>query len=41
MEPEAMSLMWHSPAGWVTLGVIATLEVLGVMLIRRIVAIDV
>ena len=41
MEPEAMSLMWHSPAGWVTLAIIAMLEALGVMLIRRIVAIDV
>ena len=41
MEPEAMGFLWHSPPGWATLAVIATLEVLGVLLIRRIVAIDV
>ena len=41
MEPEAMAFLWHSPPGWATLAVIATLEVLGVLLIRRIVAIDV
>lgn len=41
MEPEAMAFLWHSPPGWATLVVIATLETLGVLLIRRIVAIDV
>lgn len=41
MEPEAMEFLWHSPPGWATLAVLATLEVLGVLLIRRIVAIDV
>lgn len=41
MEPEAMSLMWHTPLGWGTLTVIAILEVLGVYVIRKIVSIDV
>lgn len=41
MEPEAMAVMWSTPMGWATLGVVAVLEACGVMLIRRIVAIDV
>ncbi|NLF53651.1 MAG: pilus assembly protein [Thauera phenolivorans] len=41
MEPEAMAVMWSTPMGWATLGVIAVLEACGVMLILRIVAIDV
>lgn len=41
MEPEAMSHLWHTPLGWVTLAVIAFLEVMGVYVIRKIVAIDV
>src|SRR5262245_3521673 len=28
MEPEAMALLWHTPLGWGTLGVIAFLEVM-------------
>jgi tight adherence protein B len=41
MEPEAMSLLWHSRIGWGTLVVIGILEFLGVYMIRKIVAIDV
>ena len=41
MEPESMSYLWHSRVGWATLAVIAFLEIMGVVLIRKIVAIDV
>lgn len=41
MEPDAMALLWHSRIGWATLAVIAFLEVMGVYIIRKIVAIDV
>jgi tight adherence protein B len=41
MEPEAMSYLWHSRVGWATLAAIGILEMLGVFVIRRIVAIDV
>jgi tight adherence protein B len=41
MEPAAMSMLFTHPAGWAVLGLIAMLEVVGFLLIRRIVAIDV
>ncbi len=41
MEPEAMAMLWHTPLGWGTLGVIAFLEVMGIVVIRKIIAIDV
>jgi tight adherence protein B len=41
MEPTAMAQLWHTPLGWATLAVVATLELLGVYTIRRIVAIDI
>ncbi|GAA4014547.1 type II secretion system F family protein [Actimicrobium antarcticum] len=41
MEPVAMSHLWNSRIGWATLAVIAFLEIMGVVLIRKIVAIDV
>ena len=41
MEPEAMAMMWHTRMGWATLAIIAFLEVMGVYVIRKIVAIDV
>jgi tight adherence protein B len=41
MEPEAMSHLWHGRIGWATLAAIALLECFGVLVIRRIVAIDV
>lgn len=41
MEPQAMGLMFTTPIGWATLAVVALLEFFGVLLIRKIVAIDV
>lgn len=41
MEPEAMSQLWHTRHGWATLAVIAFFEVMGVYVIRKIIAIDV
>ncbi len=41
MEPQAMAHLWHTPMGWATLAVIVFLEVMGVYLILKIVAIDV
>lgn len=41
MEPEAMAMMWHTPIGWATLGAIAFFEVMGIYVIRKIIAIDV
>lgn len=41
MEPEAMALLWHTRMGWATLCVIAFLEIMGVYVIRKIIAIDV
>ncbi|MBB5606646.1 MULTISPECIES: type II secretion system F family protein [unclassified Janthinobacterium] len=41
MEPAAMSQLWHTGMGWAALAAIATLEFLGIYVIRRIVAIDV
>lgn len=41
MEADAMSQLWHTRMGWGALVAIATLECLGIHVIRRIVAIDV
>lgn len=41
MEPQAMSMLWHTRLGWATLAVIVGFELMGVYVIRRIVAIDV
>lgn len=41
MEPAAMSTLFTRPAGWAVLALIASLELTGFLLIRRIVAIDV
>ena len=41
LEPEVMSLLWTTWPGWAVLGLVAVLECLGIVLIRRIVAIDV
>lgn len=41
MEPAAMQLLWTTQSGWATLTVIALLEFFGIVLIRRIVAIDI
>ncbi len=41
MEADAMAVMWGTQTGWATLAAIALLEFFGILLIRRIVAIDV
>jgi len=41
LEPDAMALLWHTPAGWCVLGLVAMLELVGTYMIRRIVAIEV
>ncbi|MBV6271679.1 type II secretion system F family protein [Alcaligenaceae bacterium CGII-47] len=41
LEPEVMSLLWSSVSGGMVLGLVLVLEGLGIVLIRRIVAIDV
>jgi tight adherence protein B len=41
MEPEAMSLLWHTRLGWGVLVVVTFLEVMGIYVIRKIIAIDV
>lgn len=41
MEPAAMALLWTTTVGWLTMLVLAVLELMGVLVIRKIVAIDV
>lgn len=41
MAPEAMAMLWHTPAGWVVLAGVAVLETVGMLMIRRIVDIDI
>jgi tight adherence protein B len=41
MEPEAMGMLWHTRLGWATLVVIAFFELMGIYVIRKIIAIDV
>jgi tight adherence protein B len=41
LEPEAMSILWTTHMGFVTLAIIGLLEFFGVLLIRKIVTIDV
>lgn len=41
MEPDAMSMLWHSRIGWATLAILGFLECMGIYVIRKIVAIDV
>jgi tight adherence protein B len=41
MEPEAMSMLWTTTVGWLTMIVLVILELMGVYVIRKIVAIDV
>jgi tight adherence protein B len=41
MEPAAMDMLWHTRVGWATLAVLTVLEVMGVYVIRKIIAIDV
>lgn len=41
MEPAAMSQLWTTPLGWGVLAAVMVMEFIGVLLIRRIVAIDI
>lgn len=41
LDPEAMSALWYTPAGWAVLFLIIVLETTGIVFIRRIVHIDV
>ncbi|WP_397473072.1 type II secretion system F family protein [Pusillimonas sp.] len=41
LDPQTMALLWHTSTGWAVLAVVALLEVVGIVLIRRIVDIQV
>ena len=41
MEPDAMALLWTTRLGWGVITVVLIMEFIGVLLIRRIVAIDI
>ncbi|WP_237173066.1 type II secretion system F family protein [Paracandidimonas lactea] len=41
LDPDAMRLLWETPLGWAALGLITVLTCAGMLLVRRIVAIDV
>ncbi|TAM86709.1 MAG: pilus assembly protein [Candidimonas sp.] len=41
LDPETISPLWQSPAGWAVLAAVAVLEATGILLIRRIVRIDI
>ncbi|AOB33554.1 pilus assembly protein [Bordetella sp. H567] len=41
LDPVSMAALWHTPAGWSALAIIAMLEIAGVVWIRRIVNIDI
>ncbi|MDO5057312.1 MAG: type II secretion system F family protein [Lautropia sp.] len=41
IEPDAMAPLFHSWQGWIVLALVAVLEVVGLLFIRRIMAIDV
>ena len=41
MEPAAMAMLWHTRIGWATLCIIGLLEITGIYVIRKIIAIDV
>lgn len=41
MEPEAMGMLWSTRLGWLTLAVLFVFEVMGIFVIRKIIAIDV
>ncbi|NYT61214.1 type II secretion system F family protein [Alcaligenaceae bacterium] len=41
LDPESMQVLWQTPLGWMVMGVIAGLELVGIFFIRRIVNIQV
>ena len=41
MEPEAMSKLWTTTIGWIVLGVVIIMEIMGYLMIRKITSIDV
>lgn len=41
LDPESMALLWHTPMGWGVLALVLGLELVGVVVIRRIVDIQV
>lgn len=41
LEPEAMSKLWTTPAGWTVLAIIIVMEMMGYFMIRKITSIDV
>ncbi|WP_088155331.1 type II secretion system F family protein [Achromobacter xylosoxidans] len=41
LEPDIMGLLWHTPVGWSVLAIVAVLETVGMLLIRRIIRIDI
>lgn len=40
LEPDSMALLWHTRQGWMVLALLALLETVGILLIRRIVRIE-
>ncbi|MER1968085.1 type II secretion system F family protein [Castellaniella sp. GW247-6E4] len=40
LEPDAMALLWTTVPGWIVLSAISVLEILGIVLIQRVMAID-
>jgi tight adherence protein B len=41
LEPVATAMLWQTRAGWATLAVLAVFEIMGIYVIRKIIAIDV
>ena len=41
LEPDAMALLWSTRLGWGVLAAVLVMEIIGVVLIRRIVSIDI
>lgn len=41
IDPDSMAMLWTTPLGWCTLAVLCGLELAGMLLIRRIVAVDI
>ena len=39
--PDAMALLWSTRLGWGVLAAVLVMEIIGVVLIRRIVSIDI